>query len=71
MIRHLLRLVWNRKRANALLMLEIFFSFLVVFVVSTAVAFAVSSWAIAAGRSAPAPELGGRSAASAVAQVEG
>ena len=28
MIRHLLRLVWNRKRANALLMLEIFFSFL-------------------------------------------
>lgn len=43
MIRHLLRLVWNRKRANALLMLEIFFSFLVVFVVSTAVAFAVSA----------------------------
>src|SRR5690606_9372552 len=43
-IRHLLRLVWNRKRANALLMLEIFFSFLVVFVVSTAVAFAVSSY---------------------------
>lgn len=43
MIRHLFRLVWNRKRANALLMLEIFFSFLVVFVVSTAVAFAVSA----------------------------
>jgi putative ABC transport system permease protein len=42
-IRHLFRLVWNRKRANALLMLEIFFSFLVVFVVSTAVAFAVSA----------------------------
>jgi putative ABC transport system permease protein len=43
-IRHLLRLVWNRKRSNALLMLEIFFSFLVVFVVSTAVAFAVSAY---------------------------
>ncbi|MEO6323073.1 MAG: ABC transporter permease [Thermoanaerobaculia bacterium] len=31
MIRHLFRLVWNRKRANALVVLEIFFSFLVVF----------------------------------------
>lgn len=35
MIRHLLKLVWNRKRANALITLEIFFSFLVVFVVGT------------------------------------
>ena len=35
MIRHLLKLVWNRKRMNALIILEIFFSFLVVFVVST------------------------------------
>lgn len=35
MIRHLLKLVWNRKRANALLMLEIFFSFVIVFVVAT------------------------------------
>jgi hypothetical protein len=35
------------------------------------VAFAVSSWAVAAGRSAPAPELGGRSEPSAVAHVEG
>jgi putative ABC transport system permease protein len=43
-IRHLLRLVWNRKRGNALLLLEIFFSFLVVFVVATAVAFAVSAY---------------------------
>ena len=33
MIRHLLKLVWNRKRTNGLLILEIFFSFLVVFVV--------------------------------------
>ncbi|HVT58099.1 MAG TPA: ABC transporter permease [Thermoanaerobaculia bacterium] len=35
MIRHLLKLVWNRKRAGALLMLEIFFSFLVTAVVAT------------------------------------
>jgi putative ABC transport system permease protein len=35
MTRHLLKLVWNRKRASALLILEIFFSFLVVFVVGT------------------------------------
>ncbi len=31
MIRHLLRLVWNRKRFNFLLMLEIFVSFIVLF----------------------------------------
>ncbi len=36
MIRHLLKLVWNRRRANLLVMVEIFFSFLVVFVVATA-----------------------------------
>ena len=35
MTRHLLKLVWNRKRTSGLLVLEIFFSFLVVFVVST------------------------------------
>jgi putative ABC transport system permease protein len=35
MIRHLLKLVWNRKRTNALIILEIFFSFLVLFVVGT------------------------------------
>ncbi|MEA2605143.1 MAG: putative transport system permease protein [Acidobacteriota bacterium] len=35
MIRHLFKLVWNRKRTSALLILEIFFSFLVVFVVAT------------------------------------
>jgi putative ABC transport system permease protein len=34
MIKHLLKLVWNRKRANALLLLEIFFSFVVVFLVA-------------------------------------
>jgi putative ABC transport system permease protein len=35
MIRHLLKLVWHRKRANALIIVEVFFSFLVVFGVST------------------------------------
>ena len=44
MIRHLLRLVWNRKRSNALLTLEIFFSFLVVFAVGTAVSFAAMAY---------------------------
>ncbi len=33
MIKHLLKLVWNRKRANFLIAVEIFFSFLVVFAV--------------------------------------
>jgi putative ABC transport system permease protein len=41
MMRHLLRLVWNRKRTNALLIVEIFFSFLVVFAVGT---LGVFSW---------------------------
>lgn len=35
MMRHLLKLAWNRKRANALIILEIFLSFLVVFLVAT------------------------------------
>jgi putative ABC transport system permease protein len=35
-IRHLLKLVWNRKRANALLIAEIFISFIVIFAVLTA-----------------------------------
>jgi putative ABC transport system permease protein len=35
MIRHLFKLVWNRKRSNALMIVEICISFLVVFVVAT------------------------------------
>lgn len=35
MTRHLMKLVWNRKRTNVLLIVEIFFSFLVVFAVAT------------------------------------
>jgi len=44
MIRHLLKLVWNRKRANALLILEIFISFLVVFAVVTMGASLLTRW---------------------------
>ena len=36
MIRHLFKLVWNRKKTNALIMLEILFSFLVVFALTAA-----------------------------------
>lgn len=35
MLRHLAKLIWNRKRANFLILVEIFISFLVVFVVGT------------------------------------
>ena len=34
MTRHLVRLIWNRKRQNLLLTIEIFCAFLVVFVVA-------------------------------------
>lgn len=44
MIRHLLKLVWNRKRANALMTAEIFFSFLVVFAVATLGISLVAGW---------------------------
>lgn len=41
MTKHLIRLVWNRKRTNALLVVEIFFSFVVLFAVM-----AVAVWAL-------------------------
>lgn len=44
MIRHLLKLVWHRKRANALVVVEIFCSFLVVFVVATMAVSLASRW---------------------------
>jgi len=43
-IRHLLKLVWHRKRANALIAVEIFFSFLVVFAVVTAAVALIAGW---------------------------
>ncbi len=49
MILHLLKLVWNRKRANALIVAEIFICFLVLFAVLTgAIAFA-SNWRLPLG----------------------
>lgn len=44
MIRHLLKVVWHRKRANALLMVEIFFSFLVVAAVLTVASSLIIRW---------------------------
>ncbi|HEY0142800.1 MAG TPA: ABC transporter permease [Thermoanaerobaculia bacterium] len=44
MIRHLLKLVWNRKRANALIIGEILLSFLVLFAVLTSVVSFASGW---------------------------
>ncbi len=41
MIHHMLKIVWNRKSSNALIILEIFVSFLVVFAVT---ALAIFSW---------------------------
>ena len=39
MIRHLFRMVWNRKRVNLLILIEIFLSFLVLFAVLTQAAY--------------------------------
>ena len=44
MIRHLLKIVWRRKRANTLVAIEIFFSFLVVFAVVTAAVALYAGW---------------------------
>ena len=39
MLRHLVTLMWNRRQANALLITEIFFAFIVLFVVGSALAY--------------------------------
>jgi putative ABC transport system permease protein len=49
MIRHLLKLVWNRKRSNALMILEICVSFLVVFAVVTAGLFLLDNYRLPLG----------------------
>jgi len=43
-IRHLLKLVWNRKRANALIVGEIFISFIVIFAVLTGAIMYGTKW---------------------------
>jgi putative ABC transport system permease protein len=49
MIRHLLKLVWHRKRANSLVMAEIFLSFLIVFAVGTIAVSLLSRWSAPLG----------------------
>lgn len=44
MIRHLLKLVWNRKRANALIIAEILLSFIVIFAVLAGVITFTTNW---------------------------
>lgn len=44
MIRHYLKLIWNRKRTNFLIMVEIFFSFLIVFAVVAMGAYYVDNY---------------------------
>ncbi len=44
MLKHLFKLVWNRKRSSVLLIIEIFFSFIVVFAVVTLSAFYVDNY---------------------------
>ncbi|MBI1805887.1 MAG: ABC transporter permease [Ignavibacteria bacterium] len=44
MIKHFLKMVWNRKRINGLIMIEIFFSFVVLFTVITATVYYVSNY---------------------------
>jgi putative ABC transport system permease protein len=49
MIRHLLKLIWNRRRANLLLMVEVALSFLVLFAVSTLAAHALGNYRLPLG----------------------
>lgn len=44
MIRHIFRLIWNRKRRNFLLISEIFFSFIVLFAVATLAIFSMMKY---------------------------
>lgn len=44
MIRHLLRLAWNRKRSTVLLLLELFVTFLVVALVTTTALYQSTNW---------------------------
>ncbi len=44
MIRHVFKLIWNRKRTNGLMMAEIFVSFLVVFAVAALAVYTADNW---------------------------
>jgi len=49
MLRHLFRLIWNRKRTNVLLLSEIFFSFIVLFVVGAVLITGAHDYLLAPG----------------------
>lgn len=49
MIKHLIKLVWNRKRTNILIALEIFFSFLVLFAVIVQAVYYTSNYRLPLG----------------------
>ncbi len=44
MIRHILRLIWNRRKSNAMIMIEIFLSFIVLFALGSLVYFSVGNY---------------------------
>ncbi len=44
MIRHILRLIWNRRKSNAMIMIEIFLSFIVLFALGSLVYFGVGNY---------------------------
>ena len=52
MIRHVIRLIWNRKRTNLLMMVEIFAAFLVLFAVAALTAYTADLWRQPVGFSA-------------------
>jgi putative ABC transport system permease protein len=49
MLRHALKLIWNRKRANGLIVTELVIAFLIVFVVSAVGAHALYKWRLPLG----------------------
>ncbi|MEZ4900684.1 MAG: hypothetical protein R2822_02455 [Spirosomataceae bacterium] len=49
MLKHLFKLIWKRKKMNALMMFEIFFSFLILFAVWTLGVYNYSNYARPAG----------------------
>lgn len=44
MIRHILRLIWNRRKSNAMIMIEIFLSFIVLFALGSLVYFSLGNY---------------------------
>ena len=44
MIRHILRLIWNRRKSNAMIMIEIFLSFIVLFALGSLIYFSIGNY---------------------------